>query len=82
MTITACMPAVPVCRRVPSCVGVPGALPMQRMLPSMAKAMPGRLHRHARVGPADGLMHIDVEDKCGRRELFMVEAVLGWPARA
>ena len=55
---------------------------MQRMLLSMARAMPGRLHRHARADPADELMHVDIEDKCGRRELFMVEAVLGWPARA
>ena len=50
---------------------------MKRMLPSAAKAMPGRLHRHARVDPADGLMRIDIEDKCGRRERFMVEAALG-----
>ena len=75
-------------RCVPSCVDVPGALSMKRMWPSATQAMPGRLQRHARTDPADGLMHIDIdididiEDKCGRRELFMTEAVLGWPARA
>lgn len=69
-------------RCVPSCVDVPGALPIKRMLPSMVKAMPGRLHRHARVGPADGLMRIDVKRKWWCRELFMMEAVRESPARA
>ena len=54
---------------------------MKRMLPSAAQAMPGRLLRRARADPADKPMRIDIEDKCGRRELFMVEAGLGWPAR-
>jgi len=55
---------------------------MKRMLPSATQAMPGRLQRHARLGPADGLMRIDIEDKCWCRELFMMEAARESPARA
>ncbi len=55
---------------------------MSRLLPSIAQAIRCRSRRHARADPADGLMRIDIEDKCGRRERFMVEAVRGWTARA
>ena len=79
MTTTARMQAAPVCR----CVWMgPGASPTKRLSPSAAQAMHRRLRRHARAAPADGLMRIDIEDKWWRWELFMMEAVRGWPARA